>query len=154
VPKWLIVVLVVIAMLFVISLAAGSNQDRTSRSGFGASLKGLERKSRLDVAHFDLTVPECRTDNSARIEFDSGCILRLGETGRFRLSVREARIGVENGPVEFTLDPASDSPTQSDEVGQADDEEFTFEREGGTLALACKATNGAPCTVVFLPLRD
>ena len=143
-PKWVIVVLVALAVLFVISLAAGSRQDRTSRSGFGDSLKGLRRTEALKLGDLRLG-PGCAVANG-RLTVNGICEASVGEAGRFKLAVREARLqpvaGSPGGQVVFS--PA-DGPAQTAALNDAP--KFDFSRKGGTLRFAC----AGGCAVLFAP---
>jgi hypothetical protein len=142
VPKWVIVVLVVLAVVFVISLAAGSRQDRTSRSGFGDSLKGLRKSEALKLGDVQLG-SGCAAANGA-LAVNGTCEVTVGEAGRFKLAVREARL---RPPAAYpgatvTFDPA-DGPSQTAALN--DDPKFDFSRKGGKLRFVCPSG----CAVVF-----
>jgi hypothetical protein len=142
VPKWVIVVLVVLAVVFVVSLAAGSRQDRTSRSGFGHSLKGLRKSEALKLGDVQLG-PGCAAANGA-LSVNGNCEVTVGEAGRFKLAVREARLraaaAFPGASVSFV--PA-DGPTQTAALN--DNPDFDFSRKGGKLRFTCPSG----CAVVF-----
>jgi hypothetical protein len=144
VPKWVIVVLVALAVLFVISLAAGSRQDRTSRSGFGDSLQGLRKTEALKLA--DLRVGTGCVVANGRLTVNGSCEASVGEAGRFKIAVREARLRpVPGSPAGQVVFMPADGPPQS--AALTDGPNFDFSRKGGKLRFAC----AAGCAVLLAP---
>jgi hypothetical protein len=137
-PKWVIVVLVVVGVLFVISLAAGSRQDRRSGSGFGDSLKGLSNTDPLELSDVRLG-PGC-AGSGGRLTVVGACEVHVGAAGRFDLAVREARLqfipGGQPASGTATLVPA-EGPTQTASFAEDPKVNLDFPRKGGTIRIQC-----------------
>ena len=144
-PKWLIVVLVAIAVLFAISLAAGSNQDGNSRSGFGQSLKGFRKTVALKLS--DVTLGTGCARSGGLLAVTGTCVLQVGKAGPFQLGVREARLLIASGAGNVVLTPVDEVTQGPVTIEAANPTKLDFPRKGGQLTIGCFPS----CTVRFAP---
>jgi hypothetical protein len=150
--KLLIIVLVVLAVIFVITLGMsackGSGEPRPGRAGAVDRLKGLQGNRFLEIG--DDASTTCGFVNAVTLTVTGSCAITLEKRAFFRRSTRVVFRRCLNPPTCQTIGafPAlfrvivnpSEGPTQNDDIGGKGCYGTAIGREGGRITLIGNAT--------------
>jgi hypothetical protein len=142
-PRLLVIVLVLIAVLFVISLAAGSshgNQPPNS-AGIVSALKGLRSSPLRSFDARDQASPSCASGPTAILVGSSACTITLDKRGFFSRPIRVILSQTSNPMstvVQVHVQPNSGA-AQTMTLNPGDCLDTAVSRSGGTITMSSAA---------------
>jgi hypothetical protein len=155
-PRWIIVVLVVICLLWLagVGMTASGDDGRRSPSEppekiagewFGGLNTLFPKPAALSASDIDLAGP-CGTFPDLELPASKTCRGVVSKKG----GRRRALIQLDSGRAELTFEPPQGKAvTQELETGEDERAELRFDDDGGALAVRCLSSQGS-CVVRFV----